>query len=167
MPKAKDELILILHNLRSAYNVGAIFRIAACLPTPLDRRSAVSKIYLTGHTPAPRDRFGRSNRALVKVALGAENIVPWQHSLQLNPILYNLTTNHYHLISLEQSPLSVNYKKIKLKSRTAIIAGNEVRGVPPAILKKCDQVAEIPMGKGKESLNVAVALGVFLFHLKG
>ncbi len=166
------EIVLILHNVRSSQNVGAIFRIAACLPTRQDT-VGVSKIYLTGYTPTPVDRFSRPNRAVLKTALGAEKFVQWQKFQNISKLISEFKADEAHeakkklmkLIALEQSNKSVDYRKIKIVGPTAIIVGNEVRGLNPAILKKCDTIAEIPMRGRKESLNVAVALGIFLFSL--
>ena len=152
------EICLILHNLRSAQNVGALFRVA-------DAVGGVEKIYLTGYTPAPVDRFGRPNKEVVKTALGAENYVDWEASKSISQLIYKLKDGKYRLVALEQSRNSIDYRKIKITGPTAIIFGNENRGVNSAILKKCDIVAEIPMRGKKESLNVAVAGGIFLFHL--
>ena len=156
-------ICLILHNLRSAQNVGAIFRIADAV--------GIREIYLTGYTPAPVDRFGRPNRAILKTALGAEKFVEWEAHKNISVLISKLQANEakkpMKLIALEQSSKSINYKKVKIKGLTAIIVGNEVRGLNLAILKKCDTVAEIPMRGRKESLNVAVACGIFLFQIVG
>ena len=151
------EVCLILHNVRSAHNVGAIFRTAEA--------AGVNRIYLTGYTPAPLDRFGRANKELAKTALGAEKILEWFVSKNLPNLIKKLGARTYKLIALEQHPKSINYRRVKVKGLTAIIVGNEVTGLSPAILKQCDVVAEIPMYGRKESLNVAVATGVFLFSL--
>ena len=156
MVKSK-EVVLILHNVRSAHNVGAIFRTAEA--------AGVNQIYLTGYTPAPIDRFGRPNHELVKTALGAEKIVEWSISKNPTNLIKKLEANSYKLVALEQSSNSINYKKVKIVGPTAIIVGNEVTGLNKTILKKCDVVAEIPMHGRKESLNVAVATGIFLFSL--
>ena len=151
------EVCLILHNVRSAHNVGAIFRTAEA--------AGVNQIYLTGYTPAPLDRFGRPNKELAKTALGAEKILEWSVSKNLSNLIKKLEARTYKLIALEQHPKSINYRRVKVKGLTAIIVGNEVTGLSPAILKQCDVVAEIPMHGRKESLNVAVATGIFLFQL--
>ncbi len=70
-------------------------------------------------------------------------------------------------MAIEQSSRSIDYKKIKIKYPVAILLGNEVKGLSPALLKACDQVAEIPMRGEKESLNVSVAAGVALFRILG
>ncbi|MFH1170367.1 MAG: TrmH family RNA methyltransferase [Candidatus Vogelbacteria bacterium] len=166
MVQTNKAICLILHNLRSAQNVGALFRIADAV--------GVKKIYLTGYTPTPVDRFGsprslgeagRPNRAILKTALGAENYVAWEGHKNISNLISKLKANSYKLIALEQQLNSVDYKKVKIKGPTAILFGNEVRGINPTILKKCDLIAEIPMRGKKESLNVAVAAGIFLFRL--
>ncbi|MEK7585495.1 MAG: RNA methyltransferase [Patescibacteria group bacterium] len=154
MAKTK-EIVLILHNVRSAHNVGAIFRTAEA--------AGVNQIYLTGYTPAPLDRFDRPNKELAKTALGAEKILEWQSVEKINNLFNKLLASGFQLIALEQSKNSIKYKKVKLAGPTAIIVGNEVTGLSPAILKRCDVIAEIPMYGRKESLNVAVATGIFLF----
>ncbi|HWA32163.1 MAG TPA: TrmH family RNA methyltransferase, partial [Candidatus Paceibacterota bacterium] len=71
------ENILILHNIRSVENVGAMFRTADA--------AGIDKIYLTGYTPAPIDRFGRKRKDLAKSALGAEEFVSWEHKKTIAP----------------------------------------------------------------------------------
>lgn len=151
-----SEVSLILHDLRSAHNVGAIFRTAeAC---------QIKKIYLTGYTPAPVDRFGRVNKEIAKTALGAEQTLPWEKVEDVLAVLDKLSAASYQLLGLEQDSRSIDYKKVELKEKTAVILGNEVNGLPPDLLALCDQIAEIPMRGSKESLNVAVACGIALFR---
>lgn len=151
------ENIVILHNIRSVENVGAIFRTADA--------AGISKIYLTGYTPAPIDRFGRKRGDMAKSALGAEEFVPWEQKKSILPLLSNLKKDKYQIIAIEQDKKSVDYKKVKLKERNIFIVGPEVTGIPKNILKKCNVIAEIPMHGQKESLNVSVALGVALFRI--
>lgn len=148
---------IILHNIRSAYNVGSIFRTADAI--------GASKIYLTGYTPAPLDRFGRARKDLAKVSLGAEKHVSWEQKKDISALILKLRKEKIKIIALEQSPNSVDYKKLKVVKPTAIIVGNEVGGVPERVLELCDAIAEIPMQGSKESLNVSVAVGIFLFRL--
>ena len=155
--KKSKEVVLILHNIRSVYNVGAIFRTADA--------AGITTIYLTGYTPTPLDRFGRIRKDMAKAALGAEKMVAWVHERNPSTIIDSLKKKNYHIIALEQSKHSTDYKKVALKSPAAIIIGNEVTGIYPALLKKCDIVAEIPMRGKKESLNVSVAVGVALFRI--
>ena len=162
--------VLILHNVRSTYNVGSIFRTAEA--------ASVSKIYLTGYTPAPTDRFGRARKDIHKTALGAEKMIPWEHVPRIGTLLARLKKEKYYIIGVEQSKRSVDYRTVRIKQKTALIFGNEVRGLSLVILKQCDVVAEIGMKgsmvrhahhprhlrRGKESLNVSVSAGIVLFH---
>lgn len=147
---------LILYNLRSAHNVGSIFRTADAI--------GVSKIYLIGYTPSPTDQFGRVNKEIAKTALGAEKTIEWESVEDIFALLKQLRASGCQLLALEQSPNSIDYKKVKLEEEVAIILGKEVEGIEPEILKECDVVAEIPMRGGKESLNVSVSAGVALFR---
>jgi tRNA G18 (ribose-2'-O)-methylase SpoU len=153
---SRPSVVLILHDLRSAHNVGAIFRTADSI--------GVEKIYLTGYTPAPVDQFGRANKEIAKTALGAEQTLPWEKTEDIFELTKKLQANSYKLLALEQSPQAVDYKTITIADPTAIILGNEVAGINPEILAACDQVAQIPMRGTKESLNVAVACGIALFR---
>ena len=151
------ENVLILQDIRSTQNVGAIFRTADA--------AGISKIYLTGYTPAPLDRFGKKRMDVAKSALGAEESVPWELKKSLPSLITKLKKEKYLIIAIEQDEKSVDYKKIKLGEKNAFIVGTEVTGIPKNILKKCDVIAEIPMRGQKESLNVSVATGVALFRI--
>lgn len=153
------ENILILHNIRSVENVGAMFRTADA--------AEVNKIYLTGYTPAPTDRFGRKRRDLAKTALGAEEYVPWEQKENILPLLARLKERGFQIIAVEQDKKSVDYRKIKLKNKNVFIMGAEVEGISRDILAKCDVIAEIPMRGKKESLNVSVAFGIVIFGTLG
>lgn len=155
----KKERVIILPEIRSALNVGSIFRTAdAC---------GVGKIYLVGYTPAPRDSFGRVNKEIAKTALGAEQNIPWEKAGNISKLITRLKKDGFYIIAVEQSPNSVDYKQIKPKEKTAFIFGNEVSGLAKSILVKCDVIAEIPMRGEKESLNVAVSVGIALYRILG
>lgn len=150
---------LILHNIRSVYNTGAIFRTAdAC---------GIDKIYITGYTPTPFDRFGRERKDFNKSALGAQKSVPWQHFKSPGSLITRLKKDGFKLVAIEQNERSVDYKKVKLKKdeRIVFILGNEVKGISKAILDKSDVIAEIKMMGQKESLNVSVTAGIVLFRI--
>jgi tRNA G18 (ribose-2'-O)-methylase SpoU len=154
MPKQSS---LILYNIRSTYNVGAIFRTAdAC---------GIEKIYLVGYTPAPIDEFGRADTGIAKTALGAEENISWEKVKNIGTLINRLKKNNYQIIAVEQSENSVDYKKVKPVFPCAFILGEEVNGMPKTLLKKCDVVAEIKMLGDKESLNVSVAGGIALFRM--
>lgn len=155
--KTNQENILILHNIRSVSNVGAMFRTADA--------AGIDKIYLTGYTPAPLDRFGRKRGDLAKSALGAEEFVPWEQKKSISALLLKLKKDGFLIIGLEQDKKSIDYKKVKIKDKNAFLVGEEVAGISKSNLKKCDIIAEIPMRGKKESLNVSVALGIALFRI--
>ena len=157
MKKGKQKTkLLILDNIRSAYNVGSLFRTADA--------AGVSKIYLVGITPGPVDRFGRKRLDIQKSALGAEDSVSWEHSKNMKQLLLKLKAEGVFVVALEQSPQSISYKKLTVEYPVAFIVGNEVCGVSRSALQQSDAIAEIPMRGKKESLNVTVAAGVVLFN---
>ena len=156
MIKNQDNL-LILNDIRSVENVGAIFRTCDAL--------GINKIYLTGHTPSPVDRFGRKRNDLAKSALGAEEYVPWEEREDVFLLIEELKDKGYFFIGIEQDAKSVDYKEVKIKEKNVFILGAEVTGIPKDILEKCDVIAEIPMKGKKESLNVSVSFGVALFRI--
>ena len=151
------EVVVILHDIRSIENVGAIFRTA--------EGAGVSKMYLTGYTPGPVDRFGRERKALSKTALGAEKMVLWECAESPYDLVEKLKAGGFTVVAVEQSPTSVDYRTFTLPSRAALIFGNEVEGVPQELLSLCSATVEIPLYGKKESLNVSVAAGVALFRL--
>jgi tRNA G18 (ribose-2'-O)-methylase SpoU len=160
----KIETAIIIHDVRSAHNVGAMFRTAEA--------AGIFKIFLTGYTPAPFGRFGRPRSDVAKAALGAEKLVPWEIKKSLSALISKLKQEKYQVIALEQSPKSIDYKKISAKGgpasggkKFALMVGNEVAGLPKSILDKCDKIAEIKMRGEKESLNVSVALGIAVFRI--
>lgn len=148
---------LILLNIRSAQNVGSLFRTADAV--------GISKIYLVGYTPDPVDKFGRARGDVAKAALGAEQTIVWEHVKTIAPLLKKLKKEGIQIIAIEQSKNSVDYKKIKPQKSVAFILGNEVDGIPESVLKQVDIVAEIGMAGKKESLNVSVAGGIALFRI--
>ncbi|KKT28861.1 hypothetical protein A3G55_02000 [Candidatus Giovannonibacteria bacterium RIFCSPLOWO2_12_FULL_44_25] len=150
-------IFLILHNIRSLHNVGAIFRTAEGL--------GVKKIYLTGYTPEPYDIFGKLRKDFQKTALGAEKYADWAQIKNIHTLIKRLKEEKIQIIALEQSKKSIDLKKLKPKKSFALILGNEVRGIPKSILKKCDKIVEIPMRGKKESLNVSVAAGIAVYEL--
>ena len=178
-------IYLILHNIRSAYNVGSIFRTADA--------AGVDRIYLTGFSPEPIDRFGRKRKDIQKSALGAEDTVAWEYAARPSILIKKLKKEGVYVVGVEQSPDAVDYKKLsehtfcqtfrsatareeqffskkicesgKVCASIAYMFGNEIKGLSPQLLKKCNVIAEIPMLGKKESLNVGVAVGIVLFRM--
>lgn len=154
-------MVVLLNNIRSLHNVGSIFRTADA--------AGVEKIYLCGITPEPLDRFGKIRPQLEKVSLGAEKTVAWEKVRSAPALISKLKKQGYEIFSIEQSRNSIPYYRAKVNKKNvknlALVLGNEVRGLPAAVLKKSDRILEIPMRGEKESLNVAVAFGIVVFHL--
>jgi 23S rRNA (guanosine2251-2'-O)-methyltransferase len=148
--------IVILHNIRSHYNVGAIFRTCD--------GAGVGKVYLSGYTPTPTDRFGRAVPEIHKTALGAEQVIPWEVTQDLPALILGLQTEGVSVVAVEQSPESVKLPDYQFKTKTAFIFGSETEGINLEILKLVDEVLELPMLGEKESLNVSVTAGIVLYH---
>lgn len=153
----KRDVRLLLDNIRSVHNVGSIFRTAETL--------GISRIYCVGATSVPVDRFGGVRKDFIKVSLGAESMVGWEYLLDSRVLVGKLKKERFKVIALEQAPGSKDYKKMKCGRKTLVILGAEVEGVSKPLLDSADVIAEIPMAGRKESLNVSVAAGVFLYRL--
>ncbi len=144
-----ENFLLILPDIRSAHNVGAMFRTAD--------GAGVDKIYLTGYTPRP------PHPRLDKVSLGAEKWMPWEYARQTGRLLKQLKEKGYNIVVLEQTKNSRDIFACKPKFPLALIVGNEKTGVTKAILKHCDVIVHIPMRGKKKNLNVSIAAGIALF----
>ena len=147
---------IILEDIRSAYNVGAIFRTADA--------SGVSKVFLTGYTPAPIDRFGRPQPEIQKTSLGASETMLWEKVESMSELITRLQKEGVTVAAVELSPTSVPLKEFIEPEKVAYIVGNEVDGVAKETLELADVVVELPMLGKKESLNVSVTAGIILYH---
>jgi tRNA G18 (ribose-2'-O)-methylase SpoU len=152
----KKDIRVILHNIRSAFNVGSIFRTSDAF--------GVSSIYISGYTPAPIDKFGRQRKEIAKTALGGEFSVKWQKA-DVFKTIEQLKKEGFEVLAIEQDSKSIDYRKIKSKGKVVFLVGNEVKGLSKQILAKCDKILEIEMKGIKESLNVSVAYGIVLSAL--
>ena len=149
--------VLILENLRSAQNVGAIFRTADAI--------GIKKIYLTGYTPAPLDKFGRPKKEIAKTALGAEKNIPWESVPDTMSLIAHLREDGFLIVAVEKVSGAIDYKTLESPDKVAFIFGNEVDGVLLATLGATDAVIAVPMRGTKESLNVATTAGIILFRI--
>lgn len=154
-------MVVILDNIRSLHNVGSIFRTAD--------GAGVEKLYLCGITPSPLNRFKEVVPEIAKTALGAEKSVAWERAETTLAAINQLKKQRYQIIAVEQDKRSVPYYSLSTAhyslEKVALVLGEEVKGLSPVILKKCDTIIEIPMHGTKESLNVSVAFGIVAFHL--
>lgn len=127
----------------------------------------VKKIFLTGYTPSPLDRFKRPVSKIAKAALGAEKSVAWEAG-DIGEVLAKLKKDSVRIIGLEQDSRATNLityvRDLGLK-QWGLVVGNEVSGVEKEVLALCDDIVEISMLGEKESLNVAVAAGIALYAL--
>jgi tRNA G18 (ribose-2'-O)-methylase SpoU len=144
-------IVLILDNVRSAHNTGSAFRTADAF--------GVDKIYLGGICPVP------PSPELRKVALGAEEVVPFQHVQDVPELVRSLQADGYTVIAVEQTVHSVKLDKFTREPgrKYALIFGNEVEGVQQDVVDACDFSLEIPQQGTKHSLNVSVSIGVVLW----
>jgi len=153
------DCVLVLHNIRSAHNVGSMFRTAD--------GAGVARIVLSGYTPGVTDPRGKERAPFVKVSLGAEKIVPYSRAKVLSAVLKKLKKEGYTIVAIEQNKNSKSlfeYSPAKNK-KLAVVMGNEVRGINAQSLRHADHILHIPMQGKKESLNVGVAAGIALFTL--
>lgn len=156
---------MIAHDIRSTHNVGAILRTAEGL--------GVDKVWLTGYTPYPAMTNDtrlpyiaeKLSKQINKTALGAENMIYWQQSDNLDSVLRELRQDGYTVAALEQSPESVMLNEYETPDKIAIVVGREVEGIEQSILAICDVIIEIPMKGKKESFNVAQAAAIAVYHL--
>lgn len=146
---------IILDNIRSAHNVGSIFRTAD--------GAGVEKIYLLGVTPAPIDRFGRIQKEVHKTSLGATETVAWEQVTDVNKLIKDLHQGGFEIIAIEQTKQSVLFTDYEVPDKVAYIFGNEIDGVSKELLDVSDKHVEIKMHGMKESLNVSVTAGIVLF----
>lgn len=146
---------VILDNIRSAHNVGSIFR--TC------EGAGIDKIFLGGYTPAPVDRFGRVVAEIAKTSLGASELVPWEKVEDVLTLIKQIKKNNFTIVVVEQTLRSVSFQSVKVPTNSAFVFGNEVSGVQSAVCAEADMLIDIPMHGIKESLNVSVSVGVVLF----
>jgi len=136
----------LLENIRSAHNVGSIFRTADGM--------GASKIFLSGYTCYP------PRKDLSKTALGAELAVKWSHHESSIEMAKKIKSEGYSLVLLEHTYSSKSIYETKLKFPLCLVLGNEVEGVSEDLINICDHHLEIPMSGIKQSLNVSVAAGI-------
>ncbi len=145
---------IVLDNIRSTFNVGAIFRTAD--------GAGISKIHLCGITPAP------TNTKVHKTALGAQNSIPYEIHRNSLDLIKQLKQDGKRIWALEKTETSQNIQEIKIKpedQKTVLILGNEIIGIDPEVLALSDLQLHIPMVGLKGSLNVAIAFGIAVYNL--
>lgn len=159
-------IILIAHNLRSCHNVGSLLRTAEGL--------GIAKVYLSGYTPFPKKAgdsrlphlANKIDRQIHKTALGAEQLINWEHIEDTDSLLDALRKKGFAITALEQGPSTKPLPQFKTPDRVVLIVGNEVSGIEADVLASVDHVLEIPMLGKKESFNVVQAAAMALYHMR-
>ena len=154
-------LYIIAHNIRSAHNVGAIFRSGD--------GAGVAKIYLTGYSQRPamqgKEEKDKPEKMLAKTALGSEHSVPWEEASDIFELIADLKKEGVRIVALEKTKRSVDVRNFKPVFPMALVLGHEVDGVVQEIIDVCDGEVDIPMRGKKESLNVSVAAGIAVYEI--
>jgi len=149
----KIPVIAVLENVRSAYNVGSVFRTADAF--------LIESIYICGYTAYP------PHKEIRKTALGAEETVSWKYFKTSAEAVHELKSLGYKVYAVEQAENSYKLNNIETEKgdKLAVVFGNEVTGVDQATINNCEGCIEIPQLGMKHSLNISVAAGIVLWEL--
>ncbi|MGC4036520.1 MAG: RNA methyltransferase [Chitinophagaceae bacterium] len=148
----KIPVIAVLENIRSAYNIGSVFRTADAF--------LIEAIYICGYSARP------PHKEIKKTALGAEDTVHWKHFNNAEAAITELRNEQYKIFAVEQVENSISLEKFAINdNKIAVIFGNEVTGVEQNTIQLCDGTIEIPQLGMKHSLNIATAAGVVLWEI--
>jgi len=147
---SKLDLILVLDNLRSAFNVGAIVRTAECF--------GITKLYFCGYTP--------DNERVAKTAMGTRELVAVTHFKTTEAAIETLRSEKRYIYALETVENADSIYECEYQYSSALIVGNEALGIAQKILQLADQIIEIPLSGWKNSLNVGVATAITIAEIK-
>lgn len=163
------EVVLVLHNIRSCYNVGAILRTAEGF--------GVSSVVLSGYTPRIHDPDllphlrEKLDKEIHKTALGAEDMIKTEVAEDLKALLLSCKAQNFKIVGLENNinrdicQINDPGLKERLGQKVVLVLGEEVSGIPEDFYDLMDLFVEIPMKGQKESFNVSVAAGIALYAL--
>jgi tRNA G18 (ribose-2'-O)-methylase SpoU len=149
----KTPLVVVLDNIRSCNNIGSVFRTSDAL--------LIEKIYLCGITATP------PNKDIHKTALDAEKSVEWEYVENTEDVVEKLKNEGYKVYAIEQVENSISLPGFKpaKNEKTAIVFGNEVKGVKQSVINICDGSIEIPQFGTKHSFNISVSAGIVLWDI--
>lgn len=154
----KIPFIVVLDNVRSLHNVGAVFRTADAF--------RLESVYLCGMTATP------PNAEMHKTALGAELVVDWEYDKETIDAVERLQKKGYKVFAIEQAENSIDLQQFAKKEienyeneKIAVVLGHEVFGVQQEVIDKCDGCIEIPQYGTKHSLNVSVTAGIVMYEI--
>ncbi len=149
----KLPVYVVLHNIRSSYNVGSIFRTSDA--------AMIEELYLCGYTPHP------PKKEILKTALGATESVKWEYVKDAKEVLKKFQENKIKVVALELTDSSIPYYDLDSNIfPICLVIGNEISGISQELLDLCDYSIEIPQFGIKQSLNVSVAYGVAICRLR-
>lgn len=152
MVTLRHPISVIAHDIRSAHNVGSIFRTADS--------AGLAHVYLSGFSATP------DHRGVIKTALGAQDAVPWSRVEDLDALLLQLEADRITVAALERTDDAVAPTEVAPSQfPLALVLGNEVAGVPPEVLERVELVIGLPQYGTKASLNVSVAFGIAAYGL--
>ncbi len=148
----KTSIIVVLDNVRSAMNVGSVFRTADAF--------IIEKIYLCGITATP------PNKEILKTALGANDAVDWEYIKETTDIVAKLKTESHHIVGVEQTENATLLQNFENPNKKVVlIFGHEVFGVSQKVINLCDECIEIPQFGSKHSLNISVSVGIVMWEV--
>ena len=149
----KFRVVVVLENIRSAYNVGSVFRTSDAF--------LIEAIYIVGYSAKP------PHKEIKKTALGAEETVRWTYFKTSAEAIADLRKNGYKVFAVEQAEGSRELHLFPFpdEQKIAVVFGNEVTGVEQSTILACDGCIEIPQMGMKHSLNIATAAGVVLWEI--
>jgi tRNA G18 (ribose-2'-O)-methylase SpoU len=142
---------VVLDNLRSAFNVGSIVRVADC--------ARIEKVIFCGITAHP------PNHKVIKTAMGALNYVPWEYYPSTVAVVEKIKKENIKVMALEVTSVSRPFYQVRYPTPVCLVVGNEALGISRQVLELVDEIVEIPMWGFKNSVNVAVAFGTVVFEV--
>jgi len=148
----RSPVIVVLDNVRSAYNVGSVFRTCDAF--------AIEGIYLCGITAQP------PNRELMKTSLGSTDSIPWKYFKSNEEAVRDLKSSGHQIVLIEQTDESISLEQFfpEKEKKYALIFGNEVEGIADVILPLAEIALEIPQFGTKHSFNISVSAGIVLWN---
>jgi len=147
----KKPIVIVLDNIRSAHNVGSIFRTSDAF--------LIKKIILCGITPTP------PSNEIRKSALGSTNSVEWVKEEKTSVAINQLKKEGYYIVGVEQVEKATEIQKFQNNKPIALVFGHEVNGISQEIIDTCDEIIEIPQYGTKHSLNISVCAGIVMWKI--
>jgi 23S rRNA (guanosine2251-2'-O)-methyltransferase len=149
----KTPIVVVLDNIRSCNNIGSVFRTSDAL--------LIEKIYLCGITATP------PNNEIRKTALDAEKSVDWEYFEHTEEVVKKLQNEGFKVYAIEQVEKSILLPEFQPEKneKTALVFGNEVKGVKQSVVDLCNGSIEIPQYGTKHSFNISVSAGIVLWDI--